>query len=163
MKLQYGDIVTQSGAHTGVICKLEIIPREWLSSDVVISHTTGNVVSLPTPFPGRSFFTLHVIPESLKFLQKPAISKAGPMYSTTINGRTNLITPLQRQTLETLRHHELLAVVTFGDGRRRVVGSKYEGLKFSFEELTDNNGGGRYEAALDFFGEFENTSPFIRS
>ncbi len=160
MKPVYTDLALRAGAHTGGLCSVKIAPKEWLAADPVIDFNTGTIVQEIQLISGKSFLNFSFTEESYDYSEKQKVSKAGLFYEITLSGLLNHINAAMQQTIETLRYHELVAIVTDRKKRKKFVGSMDAGLHFQLNSKHTNAQGGIQSGAIDLVMESEFLPPF---
>lgn len=161
MKTVYNNIELKPGVHTGGICKIEIVPIEWLDEKIETDFSTGAVVEVNL-IAGKEWIVLELAPDSYLFDERSKTSKAGSYYELAISGQANDLDDELRQLLETLRYHQFVVKATDREKRPRISGNIDKGMKMSIPNANDNaDGGGTLSVALNFSFEHERMAPFI--
>ncbi len=156
MKDVYDNIELKSGSTNAGISKIQIVPKQWLNTDIAIDFATGSVVNAISLISGRSLHELVFAPLTYDFEEKPKSSKSGQVISVSISGLINDLDAPTLQVLETFRMNELVVIATDRNRRKRIVGSKEYGMLFSFDNKQSNspNGNLRAQITMNFDSEF---------
>ena len=160
MKQAYNNISITSGAYAAGIFKIQIAPREWLQYDIVPDFTTGKVLNEVLLTDNKSFIKLSFTPDSYQFDEKPKNTKAGTYFEIKFEGIINNITPEILLTLETLRNHELVAILHDKQRRKKVIGNQAAGLIFQYSNQEDAKNGGVQICAVSLMMDSEAITPF---
>jgi hypothetical protein len=139
MKRSYNNINPSFGPYSKGICKILIAPREWVQDAIIKDFETGKVVDAIILTDARQFIELQFTPESYSYEEKPKGSKAGSYYEISLEGIANNITAETLLTLETLRHHEFVAIIFTKDNLQKLVGDNETGLRLVFGNKEDDN------------------------
>src|SRR5436190_18518264 len=157
----YTDIKPTSGLYTAGICEIMIVPREWLTDAWVAEFADNKVVHEILLDYGYEFITLELTPESYEFDEKPKTNRGGSYFEITVQGNLNNITPELLQSLETIRYHEVVAILKDKRRRYKVVGNKDAGLVFRYANKEDTTKqGGLQVVAIDMTMDCDKLSPF---
>ncbi len=161
MKTSYANINVTQGLYAAGICQVKIVPREWLTEAWVADFSTGKVISEILLQEDREFITLNLVPDSYEFEEKPKSNRGGSYFEVSVQGTLNEITPELLATLETIRYHEMVAILKDKKRRYKVVGNKDAGLVFRFGNKEDaTKQGGLQICAIDMNMDSDNLSPF---
>lgn len=161
MITSYANIKVTQGLYAAGICQVKIVPREWLTDPWVADFLTGKVIDEILLEPDRSFITLELVPDSYEFEEKPKSNRGGSYFEVTVQGNLNNITPALLASLETVRYHELVAILKDKQRRYKVVGNKEAGLAFRFANKEDaTKQGGIQVCAIDMTMDSAELSPF---
>lgn len=157
----YNKITPATGLHVAGICKIKIVPKEWLLSPLVIDFKTGRIISDVLLMEGKNFIEIDFVQDTYDYGEKPKSSKQGSFYEISLSGNTNSLTADDLQTLNTYRYHQFVAVIKDRQGRQKIVGNKDAGmvLQFSNKETTDK--GGTQLIAIDMTMDMQNPAPFF--
>ena len=160
MKNAYSKIKNVTGTVNAGLCKVLIAPREWLQYPIERDFNNGNVVIPIVLDSGREFYEIEFLPETYEFEEKTKTGKAGSYFDTSVQGIVNNITPELLQVLETLRYHEVVAILKDRQRRLKVVGNKDKALTFRVSNKEISNNGGNQVVAIEMFMESEQLAPF---
>ncbi len=161
MKTSYANIKATQGLYAAGICQVKIVPREWLTDPWVADFATGIVVNEILLEEDREFITLELVPDSYEFEEKPKSNRGGSYFEVAIQGTLNNITPALLASLETVRYHEMVAILKDKQRRYKVVGNKDAGLVFRFGNKEDaSKQGGIQMVSIDMTMDSDNLSPF---
>lgn len=161
MKASYANLTLTQGLYAAGICEIQIVPREWLQDPYTVDFNTGKVIDQILLEADRNFITLEFTPESYEFDEKPKSNRGGSYFEVQVQGNINNITPELLVTLETIRYHEMVAILKDKQRRLKVVGNKDTGLVFRFANKEDTTRqGGLQICAIDMTMDSEKLSPF---
>lgn len=105
--------------------------------------------------------SLDLVPDSYIFEEKPKESRAGQFFQVMVQGNINDITPELLTSLNTIRNHEVIAILHDKRGRKKIVGDETSALLFRFGNKEDNTKqGGIQVCSIDMTMDSENTAPF---
>ncbi len=160
MKNLYGDLKVTQGFYIPGICQIKIAPIEWIQDPVKIDFKTGKVIDEVILIDNKNFYLLEFAPESYLFDEKPKSNRGGSFYEKSIQGDLNNLTPELVAIMETLRNHEVVAILKDKRKRTKLVGTEEAGLVFRYYNKESNKNGGEHTVAIDLTMEAENISPF---
>jgi hypothetical protein len=160
MKPTYSNLTLTTGAFSSGICKIKIVPKEWLAEPIEKDFTTGKVIQVILLEEGKQWLTLELAENTYDFDEKLKSGRAGDYYETTIQGLINNISPELLQILQTFRYHEVIAIVMDRQRRWKVIGNSDAALLFRFSNKENNNQGGQQICSVDLSMETEHPSPF---
>lgn len=127
MKQAYTSLTPATGAHVAGIVSIALAPREWLAAEPVVDFNTGKIL-VPLSFvAGKSLLPFQLVPDGYDYTEKPKSNKSGSFYEVSCTGTLNALTPEGQQVLESLRYHELVAVVKDRKKRNKLIGTKTAG------------------------------------
>ncbi len=159
MKPSYAPIALQPGTHQAGIVSIQVAPKEWLDNNLVQDFATKNVAMLPLKA-GKTLINLDFTHPSYEYNEKPKTSKNGAFTEVTLSGLLNYTSPEAAASLETLKYHELIAVVTDSRRQRRIVGDKDFGLTLSFFSKNGNTANASHATEVIMTIEVEEVPPF---
>lgn len=160
MRPAYSDHKLFTGIHTAGIYKLQVIAKEWLQDPLVIDFNTGKITTAAVLIFGKTWLTIELTPESYDFDEKMKTGKPGSYFETTISGTSNSIDATLLQQMETLRYHEIIAIVFERDKRKRIVGDQTTGMSYQFYPKLKNSSGGQQQISIDLIIQTARTAPF---
>lgn len=160
IKPAYNSLPYKTGPHTGGIVRMHVAPKEWLTSDIIVDFETNQVVNNITLAAGRSWLSLGFTAPSFEYDQEPKTDKRGDYYEVHAAGTLNNYDHALQQTLETLRYHQLIGIITDREKRQRLVGNAEKGFK-NFNRHAIKNSPGETSVALKFLIELADAPPFI--
>lgn len=160
MKAAYSNIRPARGVHEGGIIEVTIVPKEWISDIPVYDFKTGKVIEPLSLLPGKYFIVLTLTPESYEYDEKEKINKSGSYYEVSMSGTTNYLDASLQQVLESLRYHELVAIVTDKKRRKKLVGDKYAGMTLQISHKQTSAQGGTQSVNINLIMESEDLPPF---
>ncbi len=160
MKPVYSNVDLKPGAHNGGIITIQVAAKEWLSSDPVISFMSGKVTTAITLLEGFNWLTLEFTPGSYTYDEKPKQSKPGTYYEVTAAGIINYSDPDLQQVLQTLRYHQVVAIVTNRNKFRKVVGNTEYGMIPQIGNIITNAASGKEYAEFSLLAQTEASPPF---
>ena len=160
MKQVYNTLTLKAGATNAGISKIEVAAKDWLTEDIKIDFSTGNVKTAISLSTGKSFIELQFAPLSYSFDEKPKTNKSGNSVETTILGKLNDVDDAALLVIETLRYSELIVIATDRKGRKRIVGNQEFGCLFSFSNKQSNNPNGIQDAQITIVYDSEYYSPY---
>ncbi len=160
MKPIYSNLTLTTGAFSSGICKIKMVPKEWLSEPIEIDFATGKVIQQILLVEGKEWISLELSENTYDFEEKLKSSRDGDFYEKLIQGLINNITPELLQILQTIRYHEMVAIVMDRQRRSKVVGNFDAALLFRFSNRENNNQGGQQICSIDLYMQSEHTSPF---
>ncbi len=153
MKPAYSDIFLKPGAVNHGIVSVKVVPREWLSADPVIDFNTGKVIAAVSLAAGRSWILLDFAATTYKYDEKLKSTRPGSFYEISLSGSFNNYDSLIQQVTDSLRYHELVAIVMDRNKRIKLAGTKEAGFGVS----PANN---IYSGHIDLLMESEFPAPF---
>lgn len=157
----YSNLKFTEGPYAAGISQIKVAPREWLLDGIEIDFTTGKVVREILLQNGFEFITLDLVPESYEFEEKPKSNRGGGFYEVKISGLLNDLTPEALAVLQTLRNHEVIAIVKDRKKRFKVVGDEAAALVLQFANKEDNGKqGGLQTVAIELNMDAEKVAPF---
>jgi len=157
----YANIKATSGLYAAGICQIKMVPREWLTEAWTVDFLTGKVISEILLEDDREFITLDLVPDSYEFEEKPKSNRGGSYFEVMVQGTLNNITPELLATLETVRYHEMVAILKDKQRRYKVVGNKEAGLIFRYSNKEDSTKqGGLQVCAIDMAMDSDKLNPF---
>ena len=159
MLQQYASISPATGTHIAGICKLILLPKEWLYQIWIADFKTGRVLSLPI-IPGKEFIKINLLQNTYKFTETPKSTKGGSYFDISLTGSSNDIDQATYQTLETYRYHEFIAIITDRQGRLKIVGNFDGAMIFEFNNSEENQGGGQQKIDIKMSMQLESKVPF---
>ena len=157
----YSPIETLKGWYLAGICGIMIAPREWMSDPIARDFNTGIIDGIPDLSGAYEYLELELVPESYEYEEKAKTNKQGPFFETHLSGLINNITPELLMTLETLRYHEFVAVLTDRQKRLKFAGDITNGLTLNFSNKESNNQGGLQVVSIEMAMNFEQAAAFI--
>ena len=161
MKPSYSNINLTTGHYAGGIYKIKIAPKEWLAFPITPNFSSGKVIDEVLLQDGKEFIELECAPDTYEFDEKPKSNRGGSYFEITIQGTVNNVTPELLATLETLRYHEVVAILYDKRRRLKVVGNEYAGLVFRYSNKEDSTKqGGLQICAIDLTMDSDKASPF---
>lgn len=153
MKPAYSDILLKPGAVTHGIVSVKVVPREWLAADPVIDFNTGKVITAVSLAAGRSWILLDFAATTYKYDEKPKSTRSGSFYEISLSGSINNYDSAMQQVMDSLRYHELMAIVLDRNKRIKLAGTRDAGFGVS----PANN---VYSAHIEMVMESEFPAPF---
>lgn len=138
MKRIYTDVAATQGFYAAGIYKIQLVPREWINTPIVANFNTWKVDNAVDLKAGYSFIELAAVPDSYEFDEKPKSNRGGSYFEVSIQATINEITPDLLPVLETLRYHELVAILYDKRRRKKIVGDQDAGLTFRFANKEDS-------------------------
>jgi hypothetical protein len=153
MKPVYANLTLQKGSTNHGIVSVRAVPKEWLANEPSVDFATGKIIKPVLLAPGKNWIGLQFTESSYKYDEKPKSNKSGSYYEITLSGSLNNYDSQLQQVMETLRYHELVAVVMDRNKRMKLAGSTTSGFVFS----PTNN---MYAAVVDLIMESEAPAPF---
>lgn len=160
MKPIYNNLTLTTGAFSSGICKIKIVPKEWLAEPIETDFATGKVIDVILLQDGKQWLTLELAENTYDFDEKLKSGRAGDYYEIIIQGLINNISPELLQILGTLRFHEVVAIVMDRQRRWKVIGNLDAALLFRFSNKENNNQGGQQICSIDLSMQNEHPSPF---
>ena len=160
MKPVYKSLPLQTGILNTGIYTVHVAPREWLAYNIAIDFSTGKVTREATLLPGKNWLLLEFAPQSYDFDEKEKTNKSGSYYDISIVGDLNKYDAAVHQVLETIRYHELVAIVTNRNRLKQIVGNMEAGLRRTFNSKKLNNSYGHEDLHIELRMEAEDPSPF---
>jgi hypothetical protein len=162
MKQVYNDILLKPGITNAGISKIQIVPKQFVTSDINVDFATGKVTEAVTLLGDASFTELQFAPLSYDYEEKTKITKSGQAVSVTILGLMNDLDDAQLQTIESFRMSELVVIATDRKKRKRIIGNKEYGMIFSFDNKNANNPNGNQKAQITLIFDSEYYPPFYQ-
>lgn len=138
MKQVYTNIIAKKGSITNGLCKLKVVPKEWIDGSITPSYSTGTVTNVNL-IAGRDWINIECTPNSYDFIEEEKENAAGKYFEITLSGTINITDISTRQILETLRNHELVSISTFKNNTQKITGTEEFGLKLLIQNKTPNN------------------------
>lgn len=160
MKPIYSNLTLTTGAFSSGICKIKMVPKEWLSEPIEIDFATGKVIQKILLVEDKEWISLELAENTYDFEEKPKSNRDGDFYEILIQGLINSISPELLQILQTIRYHEMVAIVMDKQRRWKVVGNSDAALLFRFGNRESNNQGGQQICSIDLSMQSEHPSPF---
>lgn len=160
MKPVYANINFTQGAHIGGICKIQVVPREWLETDLVPDFNTGKIATAIDLLSGKSFIELNFTQDSYEFTEKPKRDKNGDYFDTNITGFINDLDASIYQLIETYRQHQFVVIATDRQKRQRICGNIELGMKFTFGTKNTNAQNGNLQVIVDLDMQSATAAPF---
>lgn len=142
------------------IVSIQVVPREWVDGTITIDFATGRVVDPILLLPGRDWITLEFTQPSYDYEEKSKSNKSGSYYEITCGGILNYNDADTMQVLETLRYHQLVAIVKDREKRLRLVGDNDNGLTLSKSFKQQNINSGTEVVQIDMMMESERSAPY---
>lgn len=161
MKPAYNNFELATGAHLAGLCQVQIVPKEWLTSELSTNFLTGEVEGPLTLESGKSWLTLEFTEDSYQFEEKHKVSRFADYYETTIAGLFNKLDANLRRQIESIRYHELVVVAKDRDKSLRVIGSKAKGMKIFFGLMSSNGSGGIKQTSIELKIDMPHTAPYL--
>lgn len=161
MKPTYSNIKFTEGLYTAGHYLIQIVPREWLLDAIIPDFNTGKVIDEILLQDGRAWLNLECVPDTYEFDEKPKSNRGGSYFEVTVQGTINNITPELLAALETMRHHEIVAVLKDKQRQLKVVGNIDTGMVFRFANKEDSSKqGGMQVCAIDMVMDSDTATPF---
>jgi hypothetical protein len=157
MKQVYNNINLQNGGLNNGLYKILVAPKEWISNSVDIDYRTGAVKTEVNFVAGKNFIELELIPNSYILEEKNKSSRNGQYYEISIVGTINKLTVDVRQTLETLKHHQLICIAFDKNKSKKIIGNTDNAMHLSFGNKTPNNS---IHTDISLMIECEETAPY---
>ena len=158
MKQVYENILLHEGSHIAGICKLQIAPREWLSSNIIIDFNTGKIKTAINFITGRNWLDIELTLPSFEFDEKPKSNKSGQYIELAVAGTINNFTASVQQVIETLRYSEFVVLLTDANNNMRLIGDAESGMVLSPDHSV-KNAVNEERLQLSFIMESETTAP----
>lgn len=147
MLQKYSSLTSATGRHIAGICKLKIIPKEWLSQQWIANFATGKVDTIAV-VPGREFITINLIANTYKYAELPKDNKAGSYFDILLTGSSNDIDEVTLQVLNTFRYHQWVAIYKDMQGRYKIAGNYDAAMIFEYNNAEENEGGGKQKVDI---------------
>lgn len=160
MKQVYSNFDLATGPHEGGICKVTFIPREWVAERVQPDFLTGIVTGPLELADSRNWIELNLVDETYDFQEKPKTSKNGDYFETSISGDSNILDSSMIQKLESIRNHEVIAIVMDKKKNMRIVGHNDKAMKFSYGIRETNNQAWYNKVSIELTIQMPTSSPY---
>ena len=160
MKDVYDNLLLKPGATNAGISKIHVIPKQWLSSNIIVDFATGTVKDAISLFAGKSLIEFQFTPLSYDYEEKPKSSKSGSFINVSISGLINDVDDQQLQVIESFRYSELVVIAMDRKRRKRIIGNQEYGMIFSFDNKNSNNPNGIQKAQISLILDSEYYPPF---
>jgi hypothetical protein len=160
MKPAYSDLIYQKVIHSAGLWKMVIIPREWILDDLLIDFETGRVMDIPAIDGTKFWLQLECTDLSYEYAENPKKTKSGDYYEVNISGSLNTFDFGLQRVLETVRMSELVVIMTDRNKRRKIIGSRENGMALKITHVVKNASHSQEELQLDLTGMFEELPPF---
>jgi hypothetical protein len=148
MKPSFGNLLLKTGIHIAGICKIEIAPKEWISTAFEPDFLTGAINTPISLVFGRSWLKLELTPDSVEFSEKPKQAKGGEYFETTLSGSFNDLSIANLAKLITIKDHELVVKISDAEKTTRVLGTIDKGCNISIAQRNRNSSGGTKETTF---------------
>lgn len=160
MKLVYSNLQPKRGVHTAALVRLRMVPREWLAADPVIDYDTNCVISQVPLIAGKSFITLQLLEESMRYRELPRSTATGSFYDIEVAGLLNDHTPELQQAFETYRYHEWVVIVDDEQRRQRLIGNTQFGMRLQINSALETENGGTRRTEMEWRMQTELAPPY---
>jgi hypothetical protein len=138
----YNSLFNKKGVHTGGLCSLYVVPKNWLLNDTNIDFTSGEILTPVTLQAGRNWMVFEIVPANFSFTEIPKDTKSGEYYETTISGSLNNYNQAIQQVVESLRFPEqLVCIVKDRQDRPKLIGNINFGMRLTATHSNTNNPG----------------------
>jgi len=137
MKPVYSNIEATQGLYAAGFCKIKLAAKEWISSVISPDFNTGKLTVPVTFFDGFNWLEFSAVPDTIEFSEKPKNNRGGSYYEVSLEADLNNIPPELLPVLESLRYHELVALVYDKRRRYKIIGNHETGLLFNFYNKED--------------------------
>lgn len=159
MKPVYSDLNLSTGSHVAGICNVKVAPREWLTEDPVIDFTTGKILTAAAFIAGKTWLTLEFVAQSYDYNEKLKSNKSGSFYEISLSGVLNKYDADVQQVIDTIRYHEMVALVKDKKNKTKFLGNTQEGMAVAGDHTIKNNPG-EERLQINLFMESEAPAPF---
>lgn len=141
--MNYKNIKPKSGKNPGGICSILIADINWMQDPIIADLNLGQVITPVLFKPGMDFIQLNLLQKTYSYTETPKDTKSGTYYEIAISGTLDYMNSELQQQLENLRFKQLITIVQFLPGTKKILGNKDFGLslRFSNQNTTDNSGG----------------------
>ena len=162
MKPVYTSLFSKKGNHVGGIVRMHVAPKEWLAADIVIDYATNKIIEAVSLIPGKDWISLGFTKPGFEYDDELKTNKSGDYYEVNCAGIMNNFNSALQQTIETIRYHQLLMIVTDRYKRQRFIGNLAKGMKITNRHAIKNNPG-EESLAIKFFMESELSPPYVNT
>lgn len=135
----YNDITapeTAYGNNLGGICSFRFVPKEWLTSDIILDPVTGTVTDTPTLIAGKTWLNASVMDNTMVYQEQEKEEKGGKYYEATLSGLFYKDETARHVSLATLRFQELVVIYTDQNKQKRIIGNGQKAMSFTVDYNT---------------------------
>lgn len=126
---------TAYGRNLGGLQAIRFVPKEWLLNELVATSTFG-VMALPQLIPGKAWLSANCMPETMQYEETQKSSPAGDYWEAVITATCYKDEIGRRESLDAMRHHELIVICKDANKNSRIIGSKAKGMSVAIDYTT---------------------------